>query len=214
MLPAEGATASAVSVLANLPRQPPPSALGLGLLHGADARLQDSVRLLFHRARSPPRRACQRHGPPDRALGVAPAAGSDAVGAAAPLSDPGPRPLVWRRLHQQSARDRDRDGPHAYPRAEGERHRRACYRNVQARVSRPPDPRERAASAVAAERVRRALQPRATAPVAPAVGSRQPAATIPARGRGTASVVGRSSVGCTTSTSVSRRDARADDVFW
>ena len=68
--------------------------------------------------------------------------------------------------------------------AEGERNRRACDRNVQARVSRPPDLRERAASAVGAERVRRALQPRATAPVARAVGSRRPATTISARERG------------------------------
>ena len=56
MLSAEGAAASAVPVLANLPRQPPPAALGCGLLHRADAHLQDAVRLLHH-TRAPPHRA-------------------------------------------------------------------------------------------------------------------------------------------------------------
>ena len=37
VLSAEGAAASAVPVLANLPRQPPPAAPGCGLLHRADA---------------------------------------------------------------------------------------------------------------------------------------------------------------------------------
>ena len=55
-----GAAASAVPVLANLPRQPPPAALGCGLLHRADAHLQDAVRLLLHHARAPPHRAFQR----------------------------------------------------------------------------------------------------------------------------------------------------------
>ena len=96
MLSAEGAAASAVPVLANLPRQPPPAALGCGLLHRADAHLRDAVRLLFHHARAPPHRAFQRDGTSDSAVGVASVAGGDAVGAAAPLSDPGPRPLVRR----------------------------------------------------------------------------------------------------------------------
>ena len=46
MLSAEGAAASAVPVLAKLPRQPPPAALGCGLLHRADAHLQDAVRFV------------------------------------------------------------------------------------------------------------------------------------------------------------------------
>ena len=95
VLSAEGAAASAVPVLANLPRQPPPAAPGCGLLHRADAHLQDAVRLLHH-ARAPPHRAFQRDGTSDSAVGVASVAGGDAVGAAAPLSDPGPRPLVRR----------------------------------------------------------------------------------------------------------------------
>ena len=49
--------------------------------------------------------------PSDSAMGVASVAGGDAVGAAAPLSDPGPRPLVRRCLHRQGASDRDQDGP-------------------------------------------------------------------------------------------------------
>ena len=40
----------------------------------------------------------QRDGTSDSAVGVASVAGGDAVGAAAPLSDPGPRPLVRRCL--------------------------------------------------------------------------------------------------------------------
>ena len=112
VLSAEGAAASAVPVLANLPRQPPPAALGCGLLHRADAHLQDAVRLLLHHARAPPHRAFQRDGTSDSAVGVASVAGGDAVGAAAPLSDPGPRPLVQRCLHWQGASDRDQDGPH------------------------------------------------------------------------------------------------------
>ena len=96
VLSAEGAAASAVPVLANLPRQPPSAALGCGLLHRADAHLQDAVRLLLHHARAAPHRAFQRDGTSDSAMGVASVAGGEAVGAAAPLSDPGPRPLVRR----------------------------------------------------------------------------------------------------------------------
>ena len=70
VLSAEGAAASAVPVLANLPRQPPPAAPGCGLLHRADAHLQDAVRLLHH-ARAPPHRAFQRDGTSDSAVGVA-----------------------------------------------------------------------------------------------------------------------------------------------
>ena len=61
--------------------------------------LQDAVRLLLHHARAPPHRAFQRDGTGGSAVGVASVAGGDAVGAAAPLSDPGPRPLVRRCLH-------------------------------------------------------------------------------------------------------------------
>ena len=80
MLSAEGAAASAVPVLANLPRQPPPAAPGCGLLHRADAHLQDAVHLLLHHARAPPHRAFQRGGTSDNAVGVASVAGGDAVG--------------------------------------------------------------------------------------------------------------------------------------
>ena len=141
VLSAEGAAASAVPVPANLPRQPPPAALGCGLLHRADAHLQDAVRLLLH-ARAPPHRAFQRDDTSDSAVGVASVAGGDAVGAAAPLPDPGPRPLVRRCLHWQGASDRDQDGPHCGAGTAGERHRGACGRNAQARMSRPSDHRE------------------------------------------------------------------------
>ena len=83
VLSAEGAAPSAVPVLANLPRQAPPAALGCGLLHRADAHLQDAVRLLLHHARAPPHRSFQRDGTSDSAVGVASVAGGDAVGAAA-----------------------------------------------------------------------------------------------------------------------------------
>ena len=142
VLSAEGAAPSAVPVLANLPRQPPPAALGCGLLHRPHAHLQDAVRLLLHHARAPPHRAFQRDSTSDSAMGVASVAGGDAVGAAAPLSDPGPRPLVRRCLHLQGASDRDQDDPHSRAGTEGERHRGACGRNAQARMSRPSDHRE------------------------------------------------------------------------
>ena len=51
MLSAEGAAASAVPVLANLPRQPPPAAPGCGLRHRADAHLQDAVFFFITHAR-------------------------------------------------------------------------------------------------------------------------------------------------------------------
>ena len=63
-------------------------------------------------------------------------------GQAAPLSDPGPRPLVRRCLHWQGASDRDQDGPHCGAGTEGERHRGACGGNAQVRMSRPSDHRE------------------------------------------------------------------------
>ena len=74
--------------------------------------------------------------------------------------------------------------PHCGAGTEGERQRGACGRNAQARMSRPADDRERAPPATGAAGVRRALQPRATAPGARTVGSGRPAATVTAPERG------------------------------
>ena len=91
----------------------PTTARSSGLWTSSPCRRSPSRRCTSSSSsRTPPHRAFQRDGTSDSAVGVASVAGGDAVGAAAPLSDPGPRPLVRRRLHWQGASDRDQDGPH------------------------------------------------------------------------------------------------------
>ena len=96
----------------------------------------------------------------------------------------------------------------------GERQRGACGGNAQARMSRPADDRERASPATGAAGVRRALQPRATAPGARTVGSGRPAATVTAPERGPSR--GSADPGRAASrVRASRRvTIRADDIFW
>ena len=162
MLPTAGAAQTAVSALADVPREPPHRDLGGRIFHGTDSDVRHAIRLLRHLACAASHRARQRHRPPNAGW-------------------------VWRQLIQATAWNRgprylirDCDSTyggdfiprarrigietHAVPHAPGKRNRGTAGPDAAPGVCGPRDPAERAASAATAARVCRLLQLDASAP--------------------------------------------------
>ena len=95
---------AAESDLADLPRQPRRADLGGGPLHRPDADVQDAVRGRVHRPRPAGAGALERHGQPDRRVGLAAAARGYPLGPAAPLPAAGPGCRLRRRVRERARR--------------------------------------------------------------------------------------------------------------
>ena len=110
-----------------------PAHLGGGPVHRADAHVQDALRARVHRARPPRAGARQRHGAPDRRLGLAPGGRGHRVGPAAVGACPsaGRRPANWVATASASALA----GPSTLPRGRPGSRRCARYRCPPASTS-------------------------------------------------------------------------------